>query len=287
MTGRIPCQALLRHDEATPLHKPQTSAFVQDGMRGRQFRLVLLLVAPDISQCFNLGIPSAKLRPSLVILRLASTDEVDLPAAVSSHPVLSQVYPALLVHNEKYGNPNIPLGTKEGKQCQTLRRLQIQGKLSPEQVDVLSQLGFRWHSFEDVYETADFDDLYARLLEYGKATGNVSPPKKYAADPELGAWVTGIRRLGQEKVLPEHAQKLNAISFEWTSSRKCGSAFMEQYRAIQARISDGDREVWNDDKIRGWVKAQQDASAKGTLSETRKHYMATILGDGWMNWKSS
>ena len=256
-------------------------------MRGRQFQLVLLLVAFDRSQCFTLGIPSAKLKPTPVILRLASSShETTLPPAVSSHPVLSQVYPALLTHNEKYGNPNIPLGSKEGKQCQTLRRLQIQGKLSTDQVDMLTQLGFRWHSLEDVYETADFNELYARLLNYVKATGNVSPPKKYPADPELGAWVTGIRRLGQDKVLSEHAQRLNAISFEWKSPRKCGSAFMEQYRSILSRISDGDPEVWNDGKVRGWVLAQQDACTRGTLSETRKHYMATILGDDWMNWKS-
>ncbi|GKY94464.1 hypothetical protein MPSEU_000412300 [Mayamaea pseudoterrestris] len=213
--------------------------------------------------------------------------ESPAPVFVTSHPVLSQVYPALLDHKDTYGHPNIPLGSKEGKQCETLRRLHIQGKLSLEQVELLTNLGFRWHSLEDVYETCEFDKLFDRLVDYRKAEGNISPPKKYPADPELGAWVTGIRRLGRDKVLPAHAERLNAIGFEWTSPRQCGSAFMEQYRQIQSRIAEGEKEsVWTaSSKVQRWIKAQQEACTKGALSETRKHYMETILGENWKEWK--
>jgi hypothetical protein len=212
--------------------------------------------------------------------------DVNFDTIISSNPVLSQVYPSLIEYKEKYGHPNIPLGSKEGKQCQTLRRLHVQEKLSEDQVKLLTDLGFYWHSLEDVYKTSDFDELYGRLVGYSKATGDVSPPKKYPPDPELGAWVTGIRRVGIEGIQPEHAEKLNAINFQWTSPRKCGSAFMQQYREIQTRNASGEKDILaNDVKVQAWVKAQQDACARGALSETRKHYMETVVGDNWMEWK--
>lgn len=210
----------------------------------------------------------------------------DAEKIVAAHPVLLKVYSAMIDYKEMYGHPNIPLGCKEGKQCETLRRLQIQGKLSAKIVDFLTDLGFRWHSLEDVYETSNFDDLYDRLIAYRNEEGGVSPPKKYPADPELGAWVTGIRRLGPNKVLPEHVTRLNAIHFEWISSRKCGSAFMEQYRNIKELIDGGELGMWTEDKkVQRWVRAQQDAFSRGALSDTRNHYMQTLLGEHWTEWK--
>jgi hypothetical protein len=264
---------------------------VREGMRLPPLRLALLAAAIGLSESFIAEVSSVGNRSRLNNVRPAlsasHSDDPSVAALVDSHPVVSQVYPALLSHKEVYGHPNIPLGSKEGKQCETLRRLHIQGKLSDDLVDLLTKLGFRWHSLEDVYETCNFDDLYQRLIEYSKETGNLSPPKKFPADPELGAWVTGIRRLGHDKVLPAHAERLNAIGFEWTSPRKCGSAFMEQYREIQARLTDGEADIWDSDvRVQRWVKAQQEACARGALTETRKHYMATLLGEDWMDWKA-
>jgi len=211
---------------------------------------------------------------------LSTSNEENSPSSIQS-PVLRQVYPALLEHKRQYGNPNIPLGTSEGRQCQTLRRLHIQQKLTDDEVLLLENLGFLFHSLEQVYETGDFDDLYQRLLKYLQETGDVSPPKKYPADPELGAWVTGIRRLGPNKVQPEHVDKLNDISFQWTSNRKCGSAFMKQYRQIQERLAAEGDSVLEDADIQKWIQAQREAAPR--MSETRKHYMERLLGRDWIS----
>ena len=211
-------------------------------------------------------------------------------------PVLQQVYPALVQHTKEYGHPNIPLGSKEGKQCQTLRRLHIQQKLTDYEVETLTALGFVWHSLEDVYRTADFDDLYQRLRHYYQQHGTFDPPKKYAADPELGAWVTGIRRLGPQRLSSaQHYAALNALpepGFRWVSTRNCGSAFMKQYRDIQSRLvleeksnDDDNDEVWKDEAVQKWVQAQQLAAKRGDLTETRKHYMEQLLGAAWTDWK--
>lgn len=249
---------------------------------------------------------STKVSPNQVDIltnEVTSTTTKDAKKMVS--PVLQQVYPALLENIQCYGHANIPLGSAAGRQCATLRRLRIQEKLVESDIAHLDELNFTWHSLEDVYQQQkeDFMDLYQRLQQYGaqQADGNVSPPKKYPADPELGAWVTALRRLynknnldenpnpnshataNTECVDPHHVELLNALNFEWTSPRQCGSKFMQTYRELKEQLQtyndDNNKNdtVWNDPTVVAWVAAQQVAS----LSETRKHYMVQLLGPDW------
>ena len=214
---------------------------------------------------------------------MEATDDERIPNF--SSPVLQQVYPALLQWKQRYGHPNIPLGSTEGKFCKTLRRLHTQNKLSPEDVDWLNQLGFAWHSLEDVYREGNFDELYHRLITY-EAThpdhAQYQIPKKCPEDPELGAWVTGIRRLGRDGINPIHERKLDAIGFTWKSQRQCGSKFMEQYRSLSEQIDQvGLNKVLKDPKTIAFIQAQQEALRRGSLSQTRVHYMEQLFGESW------
>ena len=213
---------------------------------------------------------------------LSSTSQE--PSCIES-PVLKQVYPYLIQHLEKYGNPNIPLGTSQGRQCETLRRLQTQQKLTPEEVSLLENMGFRFDTLEDVYRKTDFDEMLARLLshkeQYEKEGYQI--PKKFPQDPELGAWVTGLRRLGPTGVDPSHAKALEEIGFVWKSNRKCGSAFMKQYREIRDRIhTEGEGILTKEESILKWAQAQREAHRRGALSETRCHYMTQLFGTDWL-----
>lgn len=203
---------------------------------------------------------------------------------VITSPVLQQVYPALLEWKQTYGHPNIPLGSKEGRQCQTLRRLHIQNKLLADEVTWLKQFGFIFTSLEDVYRQADFDEMFQRLMNYEQEhpDNNFQIPKKCPSDPELGAWVTGIRRLGPEEVDPLHSSKLTQVNFAWLSTRKCGSKFMDQYRKFIVQVEEQGREtVLSESKTVAWIKAQQEALKRGTLSQTRVHYMGDLFGEDW------
>lgn len=193
------------------------------------------------------------------------------------HPVLMNLYPKMIEYMSEYGHPNIPL--PEGKGLDTLRRLHIQGKLSESEITVLGDIGFRFHSLEDVYDYADFNEMFDKLMKYRDEHGDVSPPKKYKYDPELGAWVTGIRRRGPENVQSIHRDRLDAIDFEWTSPRQCGSSFMMQYRSIIERQQQQEEteSILRDESVRKWIRAIQNAN----LSETRQHYMETLLGKDW------
>ncbi len=218
----------------------------------------------------------------------ADTAAVDVPPVVVS-PVLEQVYPALIAHKEKYGNPNIPLGSADGKRCKTLRRLHFQNKLTEEEAAHLTDLGFRFHSFEDVYYECDFDEMLQKLLDYQHEFQTFQIPKKYEPDPELGAWVTMLRRLKQKDDLPEdQVSKLDAVNFEWISTRKCGSSFMKKYREALDKLTEvadvgGDAAelLSSDPELRKWIDTQRQVHENGKLSESRVQYMDDLPGVDW------
>jgi Helicase associated domain len=202
-------------------------------------------------------------------------------------PVLRSLLPHLVHHQTLYGNPNIPLGSSSGRQCATLRRLRIQNKLSESDLQFMEThfSTFLWHSLEDVYEQHEFEPLFQRLLLYG---GDYSPPKKYPDDPELGAWVTALRRLYKiQRVDPLHIERLDAIGFSWTTPRQCGSKFMIMYRMVmeQYAIPLATTPTKPIDKTTlQWIEAHQ--AAFETLSQTRQQYMRELLGrEDWQNWQ--
>lgn len=147
-------------------------------------KVLTVLLAAEEAHAFLM--PSTH-KTNNFVLRSAVDEEstdtaIQVPSFVVS-PVLEQVYPALIAHNVKYGNPNIPLGSADGKRCMTLRRLQYQNKLTEEEAALLTDLGFRFHSFEDVYYECDFDEMLAKLLEYQREFQTFQIPKKYEPDP--------------------------------------------------------------------------------------------------------
>eukprot|EP00551_Chaetoceros_affinis_P016465 CAMPEP_0203691600 /NCGR_PEP_ID=MMETSP0091-20130426/3887_1 /ASSEMBLY_ACC=CAM_ASM_001089 /TAXON_ID=426623 /ORGANISM="Chaetoceros affinis, Strain CCMP159" /LENGTH=312 /DNA_ID=CAMNT_0050562161 /DNA_START=1 /DNA_END=939 /DNA_ORIENTATION=+ len=229
-----------------------------------------------------------------------SFSDDELPSFVQSI-VLKQVYPAMVKHTKEYGNPNIPLGNNDGKKCKTLRRLAFQKKLTDEEMALLEGMNFRFNSLEEVYDEADFDECLERLLKYEEEyKTNYQIPKKYKPDPELGAWVTMIRRIGRDNIPRDRREKLDAINFAWISTRKCGSSFMSNFRLIKEKLdkcclvcqdqdttqnTDEDcvKEVLNDVDVKKWIRAQADAAKNGNLSDARIDFMDQLPGISWRN----
>jgi hypothetical protein len=255
-------------------------------------KLVLLLstLHPLITTSFQSTpvLPPAYKHHTLPLSPLFTTakEDEEVPSIIQS-PVLQKVYPALLSHQRTYGHPNISLGTENGKRCKTLRRLAFQNKLSVDEISLLTDLGFRWNSFEDVYTECDFEEMRQKALEYYRQYETFQIPKKYELDPELGAWITMLRRLYQRGELSqEEIDKMNEIQFEWVSSRKCGSSFMMRYREVLEKIQSASEEVGmmveRDEDLKKWIYAQRCAFENGKLSESRVKYMED-LGVDWKN----
>lgn len=214
---------------------------------------------------------------------IMGTTTTTIPSFIES-PILKELYSDMIQWKELYGHPNIPLKNPGGKLCLTVRRMHIQNKLSPTEIEWLKGIGFIFHSLEEVYKYANFDDMLSRLVMYETThpDSNFQVPKKCPEDPELGAWVTGLRRLGPDGVNPDHERKLNTIGFQWVSSKQCGSKFMLKYRDLVQQVEERGLDVVLDDPDTvPWIIAQQEALKRGGLSQTRVHYMGQLFGDMW------
>ena len=102
---------------------------------------------------------------------------------------------------------------------QRLRK--AEARLDTQEEQALSEVGFRWQF--DVDEL-DWDDMSRRLGQYYLLHGNTVVPKKYEADPLLGAWVCACRRKadplmngGRTALSLERIAQLDAIGFSWCS----------------------------------------------------------------------
>ena len=216
--------------------------------------------------------------------RLYSSASSTENADVITTPQLRKALPAMMENFQQYGHCNVPLGSSAGRQVQLVRRMHIQKKLTDSEIEWLKEHNFIFHSLEDLYHEVDFDELFDRLERYQGLHGNTDIKKKHKEDPELGAWVTGLRRLGPSQVQLHHVERLDRIHFNWVSTRKCGSKFMQQYRSIQQQLQqDGSspQEVWSNEENQKWIRAQREAYARSTLSETRQHFLQQLLGDDW------
>jgi hypothetical protein len=57
---------------------------------------------------------------------------------------------------------------------------------------------------------------------------------------------------------------------------------MDQYRKFIEQVQEQGREaVLSESKTVTWIKAQQEALKRGTLSQTRVHYMGDLFGEDW------
>lgn len=198
-------------------------------------------------------------------------------AAMGLKPIFSKRLLEVAAFKERTGHADVPLGSGNwpqglGKWVYAQRKRKAEGTLDAAEEAALTLLGFRWRLDPD---ELDPDDLIERLLAYKTQTGDMLVPKKYEADPLLGAWVAAVRRKadpllnGGESILqPELRERLDGIGFAWEPARRCGSNFMSGFR------------LWSEAKSAGlpvpdekWCNLQREARRQGKLSEQRIGYL--------------
>ena len=155
----------------------------------------------------------------------------------------------------------------------------------------LDNLGFLWDSPTDIDDpTAEFpggdswDILCDRFAGYRQEYGDGQVPKKFILDPVLGGWVAAVRRR-REALGASRIAQLEALGFEWVSTRQCGSAFMETFRELRGFYDEhGHTEVarvlGETSDLARWCDAQRSANARGLLPDKRQAYLEGI-GFAW------
>lgn len=201
-------------------------------------------------------------------LAYSSGDNSETRLDLISSPTLKEVYPRLVQWKQEHGHPNIPLSEEGGRQCQMVRQLYAQqNKLTVVEVELLERLGFEFHlSEKQLYWNTDFDVMLQRL-----STTDSS------ADPELEAWITGVRILGKDNIRPEHALLLAYHGFSWEEEKE-DSSFMDRYREIRENAKFYGRAYLQDPEIQRWIRKQEALREQGLLSDSEYNYLLKLSG---------
>ena len=194
----------------------------------------------------------------------------------STQTTWEERYRELSTYRSTWGTADAPLGDSLGRWCRTQRQQHAEGKLSDERVAKLDALEFSWKNptelstdeLEAIWDT-NVESLRAYVLEHG----NGQVPKKYKLNPRLGGWVAAVRRRGPDALPLERRSALENAGFEWISTRKCGSAFMKNFRALR----DLPKGEAPSPELQAWAEAQKKLAAKGGLSSERRDYLASVM----------
>ena len=184
-------------------------------------------------------------------------------------------YRELGTYRSTWGTADAPLGDARGRWCRTQRQQYEEGRLSEDRVAQLDSLKFSWQNPTELSPEeleAIWDQNVDLLRAYIREHGDGQVPKKYKLNPTFGGWVAAVRRRGPDGLAPDRRAALASSGFEWKSTRKCGSAFMTNFRALQD-LPENEAPA---PELVAWIAAQRKLAAKGGLSAERCDYLASI-----------
>jgi superfamily II DNA or RNA helicase len=129
----------------------------------------------------------------------------------------------ILIYKKNIGNPNAPSHYKTpegyglGSWQDHKRRIYKKGKLSPDKIKRLEEIGFSWDKLEEQFEKG-----FQETLLYKKSTGNPNTPSRYKSLDGflLGAW-QNAQRVGCKKgnLSSARIKRLEEIGFKWRKQK--------------------------------------------------------------------
>ena len=130
------------------------------------------------------------------------------------------MYKLATEYQKKHGNLNIPQNytTSDGETLgiwlQTQRNNYRDGKLKPERIKLLEDIGINWR----LKQCYSWEEMYCLAAEYYKTNGNLAIPRSYKAPngANLGTWLSSQRqKYRQGKLEKEKALALENIGIVW------------------------------------------------------------------------
>lgn len=130
------------------------------------------------------------------------------------------MYKLATKYQKEHGNLNIPQNyTTSDDQAlgiwlQTQRNNYRDGKLKPERIKLLEDIGINWH----LKQCYSWEEMYSLAAEYYKTNGNLAIPRSYKAPngANLGTWLSSQRqKYRQGKLTKEKTLALENIGVVW------------------------------------------------------------------------
>ena len=127
-----------------------------------------------------------------------------------------EMFAALLEYKQAHGDCNVPTGWKDDPRlrtwCNNQRSDYKNGKLSPDQIKRLEQLGFVWYQLAVAWE-----EMFAALIDYKQTHGDCNVPNRWKGNPKLGRWCgTQAYNYKNGMLSPVRIKRLESLGFKWT-----------------------------------------------------------------------
>jgi len=171
------------------------------------------------------------------------------------------------------------------RRMRMIRAGKERGKLTESQISRLDEIGFTW---ED-YPTKQWNDGYARLVEYRKVKGNVKVPTTYVDETGfgLGAWVR--RQKNNPKLDDNKKAKLIELGmdFEKRNSWEVRYALAKRYYEEHGHLRVPARYIVDGIDLNKWLSEQRQirlGNRKGKLLSWEQVERLNAIG---MVWQSS
>ena len=184
---------------------------------------------------------------------------------------------------EKSGNTFISTnsyfeGEKLDEWMETQRKMYKAGKLHPEHLKKLKEVGFSFNPLEDEWNRR-FEQYKRYVKEH---SGNIYvPAQAYFEGEHLGRWVFGQRAAYKAgKLHPEHLKKLKEVGFPFNPLEDEWNRHFEQYKRY-IKENNGNSYIskkidYEGDHLGAWVHRQQDLYRAGKLSQERYEKLRSL-----------
>ena len=158
-------------------------------------------------------------------------------------------------------------------------------KLSPEKVDRLDSIGFRFETNQivkpkikkPIKEAVFYDELwnkqYLKLITYKIVNGDCNVQRSYE-DEALGSWVFNQRKnRRQDKLSNEKIEKLNLIEFRWDEVKNISEfeVWNKSYTKLKELFEksghSSPKKEHGDEQLISWVQQQRHKQRKGKLKK--------------------
>ncbi|OEU05934.1 HA-domain-containing protein, partial [Fragilariopsis cylindrus CCMP1102] len=126
-----------------------------------------------------------------------------------------KLFQRLVAYKKQHKSTNVPQYYKEDPKLAIWVRCQrahcTNKELSVDRINCLDSIRFVWDPLDKQWM-----EMYQRLVAYKKQHESTTVPQRYAADPQLGIWVSEQRRYYNNKQLStERTNLLESIGFVW------------------------------------------------------------------------
>ncbi|MCX6131327.1 MAG: helicase associated domain-containing protein, partial [Proteobacteria bacterium] len=203
------------------------------------------------------------------------------------------MYEKLKQYHAINGNVHVPNKWKDDLKLafwvSQQRQKRKKNLLSHDQIQLLDSLGFIWYQ----RRRGRWEDRFDEVVEFKAKSGHCDIPLNYPVNPKLGQFVNSMRtRRKNGSLSADRIAKLDAIGFNWVSSRKIlvgGEGITEEWQVafdnlLEYYKAHGNCSVpntWSENpKLGRWVRYQRYLKKQNKLHPKRQEKLDEI-GFNW------